>query len=97
MKKLVNQYWKGNIRELRNIVERSVILSDNPTIEAQDLPIEVNANSDDNTSFDLSEIEKRHIRKVLQFTRGNKTQAAELLGIGLTTLYRKMEEYMITA
>jgi DNA-binding NtrC family response regulator len=43
----------------------------------------------------LSAMEKKHIQKVLAFTKGNKTRTAELLGIGLTTLYRKMEEYGI--
>jgi two-component system NtrC family response regulator len=96
MKKLTHKYWKGNIRELRNVIERCVILSDDLVVESQDLPIEADSKNDD-ISFNLAEIEKKHIRKVLQYTSGNKTQAAELLGIGLTTLYRKMEEYMITA
>jgi two-component system, NtrC family, response regulator len=98
MKKLTTHNWKGNIRELKNVVERSVILSDNKSIEVEDLPIFFNAeNENTSITFDLASVEKIHIRKVLQFTKGNKTKAAELLGIGLTTLYRKMEEYTITS
>ena len=48
-------------------------------------------------SFELAEMEKRHIQKVLAHTQGNKTEAARLLGIGLTTLYRKLEEYHMEA
>ncbi|MBS1608259.1 MAG: sigma-54-dependent Fis family transcriptional regulator, partial [Bacteroidetes bacterium] len=47
------------------------------------------------SAFDLAGIEKLHIRKVLAHTKGNKTEAAKLLNIGLTTLYRKIEEYKI--
>ena len=46
-------------------------------------------------SLTLSSVEKKHIEKVLQHTKGNKTKAAEYLEIGLTTLYRKIEEYKI--
>ena len=53
--------------------------------------------SDDNASgsFELSAMERRHIARVLEYTKGNKTEAARLLKIGLTTLYRKIEEYKI--
>jgi two-component system, NtrC family, response regulator len=53
--------------------------------------------STDANSFDLESVEKQHIIKVLTHTRGNKTETARLLGIGLTTLYRKLDEYKITA
>ena len=53
--------------------------------------------SDDNIgSFELAAMEKHHITKVLQYTKGNKTEASRLLKIGLTTLYRKIEEYGIS-
>lgn len=52
------------------------------------------ANTEGNYSgFDLSGVEKMHIQKVLKYTNGNKTETSRLLGIGLTTLYRKIEEY----
>jgi DNA-binding NtrC family response regulator len=88
--------WPGNIRELRNIVERAVILSDENTITPDQLPYEIqkqDVQAANNLSLAL--VEKKHIEKVLEHTGGNKTKTAGLLGIGLTTLYRKMEEYQI--
>ena len=90
------QNWKGNIRELKNIIERAVILEDSKEITKSSLPLDVLYNADSNSnSFDLAYVEKNHIQKVLQHTNGNKTETAKLLKIGLTTLYRKMEEYNI--
>jgi DNA-binding NtrC family response regulator len=96
MQLLERHHWQGNIRELRNVMERAVILTDGEIILPEQLPYEVqkqNAASPDGLS--LSSVERKHIEKVLQHTKGNKTKAAEYLGIGLTTLYRKMEEYHI--
>ncbi len=91
--------WKGNIRELKNVMERAVILADEPKLVVQSLPIEMqtqNLNQDSiQSSFDLSNVERHHIQKVLAYCKGNKTEAARLLNIGLTTLYRKIEEYKI--
>lgn len=93
---LKNQSWHGNIRELRNVMERAVILTDDNTILPEHLPYEIQKQSDTSAgNLTLSSVEKKHIEKVLQHTKGNKTKAAEYLGIGLTTLYRKMEEYHI--
>ncbi len=92
--------WKGNIRELKNIIERAVILARGPELTLEDLPLEFqvgNPNSSITTSsFDLTTIEKLHIQKVLLYTKGNKTEAAKLLNIGLTTLYRKIDEYHLS-
>jgi DNA-binding NtrC family response regulator len=92
--------WKGNIRELKNIIERSVILAEGEELKLIDLPFELQSNQLKNTdktisAFDLSSIEKLHIQRVLIHTKGNKTETARLLNIGLTTLYRKIEEYGI--
>ncbi len=90
--------WKGNIRELKNMIERSVILSDDE-LEIDSLPLELQNNSKPAqngktlSAFDLASAEKIHIQKVLNYTNGNKTKTAELLNIALTTLYRKMNEY----
>ena len=93
---LQGYHWPGNIRELKNIIERSVILSDNNSLTLQTLPAELRNSSDAPLNiFDLALIEKQHIQKVLLHTKGNKTEAAKLMNIGLTTLYRKIEEYKI--
>lgn len=97
---LEQQPWKGNIRELRNVIERSLIVCDTGKLDVCDLPLEIQNNhyecSDDNGgSFELSIMERRHIARVLEYTKGNKTETARLLKIGLTTLYRKIEEYKI--
>ncbi len=83
--------WKGNIRELKNVIERSVILSDNE-LESSVLPPDFTL-GEESHSLKLADAEKVHIRKVLQSTGGNKTQAAKLLDIGLTTLYQKIKDY----
>jgi len=89
--------WRGNIRELKNIMQRAVILTDNDEISAAGLPYDIQRESKTGpVSLSLAHAEKNHIEKVLRHTQGNKTRAAELLGIGLTTLYRKMDEYNIS-
>jgi DNA-binding NtrC family response regulator len=90
--------WNGNIRELKNVVERCVILMDNEELNADNLPIELRTTAQNGkvlSAFDLASAEKLHIQKVLNHTNGNKTKAAELLNIALTTLYRKIEDYKI--
>ena len=87
--------FKGNTRELKNIIERAVILTDSATISPDLLPIGLNGGSVSSSSYDLAATEKTHILKVLQIAGGNKTKAAEMLDIGLTTLYRKLHEYGI--
>ena len=100
MKALKQHRWNGNIRELKNVIERSVILSGGEELTLDALPLEfVNLHSDEVgkqlSAFDLASAEKTHIQKVMNYTKGNKTKAAELLNIALTTLYRKLEEYKI--
>lgn len=89
--------WKGNIRELKNLIERAVILSEGRQIVPEDLllPGPHLAPGAVLPAFDLASIEKLHIQRVLNHTGGNKTETARLLNIGLTTLYRKIEEYGI--
>ena len=91
--------WRGNIRELKNVMERSAIVCDEE-VTVQDLPIDLQCAGMDEEQgkeeFELAVIEQKHITKVLQYTRGNKTEAARLLKIGLATLYRKIEAYHIS-
>lgn len=89
--------WKGNIRELKNIIERAVILSNNSELTTDSLPLDfqLSNNAPETNAFSLSYMEKLHIQRVLNYTGGNKTEAAKLLGIGAATLYRKIEEYKL--
>jgi two-component system, NtrC family, response regulator len=93
---LERQPWKGNIRELRNVIERAVILSDGPELTQESLPVDFRQEVQVGlpmSAFDLASVEKLHIQRVLNYTKGNKVEAARLLNIGLTTVYRKIEEY----
>ena len=92
---LQQHYWKGNVRELKNIMERAVILADGETVGIDLLPIEFRMAPFAVEATDLESIEKQHILKVLNHTRGNKTEASRLLNIGLTTLYRKLDQYKL--
>jgi two-component system NtrC family response regulator len=95
MNKLRAYSFKGNIRELKNMIERAVILSDAEILDAELLPNEINHSVLNEYTLHLSSVEKQHILKVLEITKGNKTKAAELLGIGAATLYRKIDEYKL--
>ena len=90
--------WRGNVRELKNVLERAVILADEEVLTADTLPPEFQAlppeaAEDATASRSLRAMEKRQIQQVLQEVAGNKTEAARQLGIGVKTLYRKIEEY----
>ncbi len=88
--------WRGNIRELKNVIDRAVILVDGEEILPEHLPFEIQQQGEKSKlGLSLAAVEKQHIQKILQYTNGNKTRAADYLGIGLTTLYRKLEEYHI--
>ena len=97
LKLLEKNLWKGNIRELRNVIERSIILSDGDTLNVDTLPLEIQYPKDEvydlTPSMTLSEVEELHIKKILVYTKGNKIEAARILKIGIATLYRKIEEY----
>ncbi|RYD79953.1 MAG: sigma-54-dependent Fis family transcriptional regulator [Sphingobacteriales bacterium] len=93
---LLSYPYKGNIRELKNIIERAVILTEDNTLSQ---PLQQLYNQETEYSLitlsKLEDVEKQHISRILQMTNGNKTKSAEILGIGLTTLYRKLQEYGI--
>jgi transcriptional regulator with PAS, ATPase and Fis domain len=95
---LISHDWKGNIRELKNVMERAVILATDTELSISNLPIDFLASRQKGqtlSAFELSSMEKLHIQRVLNHTHGNKMAAARLLDIGLTTLYRKIEEYKL--
>ncbi len=87
--------WKGNIRELKNIMERAVIMAEGQELTIKDLTLDLQLDDSGTEGFELALAEKKHIQKVLRHTKGNKTEAAKLLNIGIATLYRKIEEYQL--
>jgi DNA-binding NtrC family response regulator len=95
VKALLNHAWKGNVRELKNVIERTVILADGETLTPDLLPTDFNASMADVNTLDLQSVEKAHIQKILVHVQGNKAQAARLLKLGLTTLYQKIKDYNI--
>ena len=103
--RLQQQPWKGNIRELKNVIERALILAEPPAngpleLRPEHLPYEMQTDRPfvaDDSALDLASVERQHIIRVLRHTNANKTETARLLGIGLTTLYRKIQEYGLDA
>lgn len=95
--------WPGNIRELEHTIERAVLLGKESLIGAQDLPGHLFARGESavvltqalDSRLTLHDLERKYIGKVLANTNGNKTEAARILGVDRTTLYRKLEEYKI--
>ena len=99
LQKLEVYQWPGNIRELKNVIERSVILCSSTVLSTDLLPYEIQQEQSKNvkslSAFSMQSVEKLHIQKLLNYTKGNKAEAARLLEIGIATLYRKLEEYNI--
>lgn len=99
--KALEQYrWPGNIRELKNSIERCVILAQGDELQVSDLPLEIQqyhwqGSIPPENPSSLASLEKSHIRNILQFTKGNKAEAARILEIGVATLYRKIDEYKL--
>lgn len=95
MRCLLSYDWPGNVRELRNVLERGLILSDHNLINEHTLPLELVAVLSESASDaplpNLREVERDHIIKVLNFVNGRRAKAAEILGIGRKTLYRKLQ------
>jgi transcriptional regulator with PAS, ATPase and Fis domain len=101
LRRLVAYDWPGNVRELQNAIERAVALSSHSVLIADDLESIPGAASrpgpvDINELVPLAELERRAIMHALRETEGDKPAAARLLGIGKTTLYRKLKEYGCT-
>jgi len=98
MSRLLAYDWPGNVRELENVIERATALGEGRLIELADLPINLHRSTGvhyqgDNEILGLEELERRAIFKTLRETDGDKLSAARLLGIGKTTLYRKLRKY----
>jgi two-component system response regulator HydG len=90
---LQSYHWPGNVRELENVVQRLVVMSDTETIDAPDLPslMRFSALRGIGLHRTLAEVEAEHIRQVLVSVGGNKTRAAEILGIDRKTLREKLK------
>jgi DNA-binding NtrC family response regulator len=88
----------GNVRELKNVIERAVILAEHDSLTPEVLPHEIQYQSDQSgksvSAFSLASVEKLQIQKVLNYTKGNKAETARLLEID-RDLYRKLDEYKI--
>jgi DNA-binding NtrC family response regulator len=93
---LTRYRWPGNIRELRNVLERAALLCRNGNLTAKDLRLEGDV-SIARDAMTLEGAERAHIEKVLKMTNGNIPQAARLLGISKSTLYSKMREHEAVA
>ena len=90
--------WPGNVRQLRNVVENMVVLARAGKLGVDDLPPEIRGGQPAERAgalvgMSISEAEKELIRNTLKMVGGNRTQAANILGIGERTLYRKIKEY----
>jgi DNA-binding NtrC family response regulator len=102
MRRLLAYNWPGNARELRNVIERAVVLQEKGPITVESLPDSIAGRTrripkaEPRRSFRrLDEVERDHIRYALECTEGNRTRAANLLGIGRRTLYAKLKEYSL--
>lgn len=99
LRRVEDHNWTGNVRELRNVVERAAILCEGETLTADLLPFDFNRGTKEengqerNGSLRLKDVEREHIARVLQEANGNRTKTAELLGISISTLYAKIKEY----
>ena len=90
--------WPGNVRELENAIERAVIIAQGRMIDIDDLPTavrgaETNKTIEMEVGTTINEVEKRMILQTLAYTRGDRSRAAQILGIGRKTLYRKLQQY----
>jgi DNA-binding NtrC family response regulator len=99
MAKLMGYHWPGNVRQLENVIQRAFALGVHDILSVNDLPNEIARQSNTrltaDTSLNLKDIEKKAIQRALQKTSGNKAEAAKLLGVNTTTVYRKMTKYNI--
>jgi transcriptional regulator with PAS, ATPase and Fis domain len=85
--------WPGNIREVRNVVERAMVVAKGNQIQVEDLSFPFPSLSSPSDGESMDEVEKNHIVKILNKTKGNIAQAADILKISRLTLYNKIEKY----
>jgi DNA-binding NtrC family response regulator len=95
--RLANYTWPGNIRELENVIGNACMMVDGPVIDVSDLPEELRTQAGegaerDESMLSLDELQKRHTKRVLELVGGNKSQAAEILGISRATIYQLLAQ-----
>jgi len=104
--RLMSYPWPGNVRELQNCIERAIALTSYEQLTVDDLPEKIRsysrshivvAGDDPSELLRLEEVERRYILRVMEAVGNNKTLAAQVLGIGRKTLYRKLEQYEVRA
>jgi len=102
MERLMQYEWPGNIRELRNLIERLIILHEGDEVQAKELPVEVSApvkppaEGPEAPLVSLAEMERRHVERVLGSTGWNKAQAARVLDVDIKTLNKKIRDFGLT-
>jgi two-component system, NtrC family, response regulator HydG len=96
---LMAHWWPGNIRELRNVIERAIIVCSSPKLSVRDLPAEVGSCRGPESSFTVrlgssgSEVERELLFRTVAYVRGNKARAADILGMSRGTLYNRLKRY----
>ena len=91
--------WPGNIRELRNVIERAMVVCSSPMLSVRDLPAEVASRRGPETSFTVrlgssgSEVERELLFRTVEYVKGNKARAADILGMSRGTLYNRLRRY----
>jgi two-component system, NtrC family, response regulator HydG len=93
LKKLSKYHWPGNIRELKHLVARAIIMCNSQIIEEDDIWLNIEQSKLSSDSLNIENLEKNAIIQALSKNQGNLTKAAKALGLGRTTLYRKMDKY----
>jgi len=103
VRKLTNHSWRGNVRELKYVVERMVLETDNDMLDVEDLPDNIRGSTEivpvgvpSLAGLSMADVERLHILTTLKLTGGNRERAAGILKIGERTLYRKLKDYGIT-
>ena len=103
MRRLTSYSWRGNVRELRSVIEQMVIETDDEMLDCDDLPDSLRTTTEivpvggpNLVGLSMADVEKLHILNTLKLTGGNREKAAKLLKIGARTLYRKLKDYGVT-
>lgn len=94
LRALQNYHWPGNVRELQNVLQRLIVLTDGDVVEAPDLPqlLRFSVSKEEGFTHTLADMEGRYIRNVLASVGGNRTRAADILGIDRKTLRKKLQK-----